>query len=276
MKIMIYLTHRVRWLGAACAAMIVVSCSTVHRPASAPGDTANKPGSELTYALLWYKYAAEARALYYQAYNAARDRLAMAIAQHANGQDRLAVILDIDETVLDNTPVQNQLANGEVFSPEMWKAWSDKASADALPGAREFLCYAASNGVEVFYVSNRKTNELAATIRNLALRNFPMTDPDHVLLQEANESKVPRRSAASANHTVVLLIGDNLNDLSEIFENVSVGERFRLTDDRREEFGRRFIVLPNPMYGDWENALYDYYRLSPSEKAAIRRRLIQP
>jgi 5'-nucleotidase (lipoprotein e(P4) family) len=233
------------------------------------------PAAELTHAYLWCKYAAEARALYYQAYNVARDRLEAAIAQNASVRDRLAVILDIDETILDNTPYERRLALGEEYSLKTWMEWTERAEAPALAGAREFLGYAVSNRVEVFYISNRKTNELPATLRNLARRNFPMADPDHVLLPRASEGKAACRNKVAESFKIVLLIGDNLNDLSEIFSNVSVSERFGFTDQQREEFGRKFIVLPNPMYGDWENALYQYQRLSTAEKAAIRRRWLQ-
>lgn len=262
-------------MGVASLTLLAISCSTVHRSVLEPSSTADMPASELTYAYLWCKYAAESRALCYQAYNVARDRLAAAIAQNASIQDRLAVILDIDETVLDNTPYERRLACGDEYSLKTWMEWTAKAEAQALAGARDFLCYAVSNGVEVFYISNRKTNELDGTIRNLSKRNFPMADPDHVLLQKASEGKVTNRNKVSENRTIVLLIGDNLNDLSEIFANVSVRERFSLTDSNREEFGRKFIVVPNPMYGGWENTLYDNKRLSTSEKAAIRRSLLK-
>jgi len=67
-----------------------------------------------------------------------------------------------------------------------------------------------------------------------------------------------------------MLIGDNLDDFSGIFERRSIAERFAAADAHREEWGRRFIVLPNAMYGTWENAIYEYQRLTEAQKAEKR------
>jgi 5'-nucleotidase (lipoprotein e(P4) family) len=72
-----------------------------------------------------------------------------------------------------------------------------------------------------------------------------------------------------------MLVGDNLNDLAQVFERKSIADRFAAVDQLKNEFGKRFIVLPNPMYGEWENAVYEYKRLNEREKAAARQRVLQ-
>jgi 5'-nucleotidase (lipoprotein e(P4) family) len=68
----------------------------------------------------------------------------------------------------------------------------------------------------------------------------------------------------------VMLLGDNLDDFSDVFEHKSIADRFAETDRLRNEFGRRFIVLPNAMYGTWESAIYEYQRLTEAQKAQKR------
>jgi 5'-nucleotidase (lipoprotein e(P4) family) len=145
------------------------------------------------------------------------------------------------------------------------------AQAEALPGAADFLNYAASKGVEVFYVSNRKTIEYEATVKNLNSKGFPMVDEQHLFLRTSTSVKTERRNKIAEDYRIVLLAGDNLNDFTELFEKQDTEKRNQLTDSLRNEFGKRFIVLPNAMYGDWENALFNYNnKLSAQQKDSIR------
>jgi 5'-nucleotidase (lipoprotein e(P4) family) len=85
-------------------------------------------------------------------------------------------------------------------------------------------------------------------------------------------SKEGRRQQVAAQYNIVLLMGDNLNDFMNIFEGKTIADRFAETDKMREEWGKKFIVLPNASYGEWENAVYDYrHGLGPAEKEALRR-----
>ncbi|NPV37529.1 MAG: 5'-nucleotidase, lipoprotein e(P4) family [Bacteroidales bacterium] len=225
-------------------------------------------------ATLWYQQSAECRALYYQAYEVARFRLDEALK--IPSKEKKAVVVDIDETVLDNSPYQAWcILTGKNY-PEGWAEWTSKAEAKALPGAGEFLNYAASKGVEVFYITNRKTNEMEATIKNLQKEGFPMADTLHVIPRTDVSNKESRRQRVAQNHKIVLLAGDNLNDFAEFWEKQSPLARQAITDSLKAEFGRRFIILPNPMYGDWENALYEYkYGLMPAQKDSIRRKFLK-
>ncbi|HXG83209.1 MAG TPA: 5'-nucleotidase, lipoprotein e(P4) family, partial [Pyrinomonadaceae bacterium] len=182
-----------------------------------------------------------------------------------------AVVVDIDETVLDNSPQQAfSIKNRLPFNLETWYAWGEKREAKAIPGAVDFLKNADSKGVRVFYVSNRDEVQKQATIDNLKAVGFPDVSAETVMLRQTESGKEARRQTILRNHRIVMLIGDNLNDLSSVFEKKSVADRFNEVDKAREMFGTKFIVLPNAMYGDWESAMYEYQRLNEAQKTLKR------
>ncbi|MCI0706347.1 MAG: 5'-nucleotidase, lipoprotein e(P4) family [Ignavibacteriae bacterium] len=220
--------------------------------------------------VLWFQTAAEARALYYQAFNLARLMLDKDLAEQPTDKKR-AVIVDIDETVLDNSPYEGRAIKINKGYPHDWDKWVDLAQAEALPGAVEFLQYAVSHGVDVFYVTNRKVRDKNATIENLKRKGFPQADEAHVVVRTTESSKESRRLKIAETHRIVLLMGDNLGDFAEVFDNKSVKGRNDVVDSLKSEFGKRFIVLPNPIYGDWENAIYEY-QLSISDSAKNAKR----
>lgn len=205
------------------------------------------------YATLFQQQAAEYRALCYQAFNVARLRLDQ--QPDKTREKPLAVILDIDETVLDNSPYQAGAILGRFEYPERWAEWMEMASARPVPGALEFLLYAGGKGVEVFYVTNRREIFRAATLENLVNEGFPFADDEHLLMRTESNDKEERREKVMAGFHVVLLIGDNLGDFSSVFESTDVTVRSGLTDEHREAFGERFIVLPNTIYGSWLDVL---------------------
>ncbi len=216
-------------------------------------------------AVLWFQHAAECRALTYQACNAADD----ALTRLAPSATNAAVIVDIDETVLDNSPYQARLIQrGEQFTPDTWNEWVQRFQAQALPGIAELLRGAtnrfASNHLEVFYISNRAENQRQATLTNLQQAGFPNADDQHLLLKTTTSGKEARREQVAATRQIVLLMGDNLSDFSDAFDTNGT-PRTAATDAARQEFGRRFIVLPNPMYGDWEQAFYENKALAPEK-----------
>jgi len=229
-------------------------------------------------AVLYMQKAAEFRALSYQSYNLARLRLdadfdKKNVKKLPKDQRRLprSIVVDIDETVLDNSPSQAAgIKNGRPFNQTDWYAWGEMRKAKAIPGAVEFLNYAVSKGVKVFYISNRDEVQKAATIDNLKKAGFNDVSADNVLLRTSESSKDARRATASSKHRIVMLIGDNLDDFTSAFERKSVADRFTETDKARSDFGSRFIVLPNAMYGTWENAIYEYGRLTEAQKAEKR------
>lgn len=223
-------------------------------------------------AVLWYQRAAECRALCHQACNIARERIDQHLARKTDNRTN-AIIVDIDETILDNSPYQAGLARrGQNYSEATWTNWVNFARAEALPGISNLLHYAASKKVEVFYVSNRKSFQTLQTITNLQRQGLPFADTNHVLLRTRKESKDDRRGPLLTNgvYDIVLLIGDNLADFHHDFESTNQIERLFATERARGAFGSNYILLPNPMYGNWEGALYDVRNTTDREKVFMR------
>jgi len=229
-------------------------------------------------AVLFMQKAAEFRALAYQAFNLGRwqldadfDKKNIKTLPKAERKMMRAVVVDVDETVLDNSPHQAELIKNRMpFTNTVWTAWVNRRQAKPIPGAVEFLKYANSKGVRVFYVSNRNEAEKQGTIDNLKAVGFPDVSDETVLVRTTESGKEPRRQSIAAKHRIVLLMGDNLNDFSNVFERKSVADRFSEVDRVKDLWGKRFIVLPNAMYGDWESAIYEYGRLSEVEKTQKR------
>jgi len=223
----------------------------------------------LMMATLFQQKAAERRALSYQAFNMAK--LMLNNQMRVSGLTKtLAIVVDIDETVLDNSPFEAKSIIENTEYPTYWNEWCNLAKARPLAGSVEFLNYAKSKGVDVFYITNRKISLLEATLKNLNNYGFPFADKEHVLMRTNDSNKESRRNQVSANHHIFLMMGDNLGDFMHEFDNKSVKERFVLTDKYKDEFGRRFIVLPNPMYGSWVNELFDNnFELTKEEKITI-------
>ncbi len=229
-------------------------------------------------AILYQQKAAEYRALTYQAFNIAKLRLDADFdkknLKHLSKIDRnkpRAIVVDVDETVLDNSPAQAYNAKHQLgFDQKGWYEWGEMRKAKAIPGAVEFLNYASKKGVKVFYVSNRDEVQKQATIDNLKNVGFPDATVETVLLRQNESSKEARRTGISAKYRIVILMGDNLDDLSNVFEKKSVADRFAEVDKLKEMFGASFIVLPNVMYGSWESAIYDHKRLNDAEKKEKR------
>ena len=228
-------------------------------------------------AVLWQQSSGERNALSYQAFALARMLLDRDLVRPRKA--RRAVVVDVDETVLDNSRYQAQLilAN-QVYGSATWTAWCNRAEASAVPGAVEFLRYANARGVRVFYITNRKDAEKDGTARNLKQLGFPEVNDQTLLVRTdpKSSSKEPRRLSVASRYHIVLLMGDDLNDFTEVFEQSrTVASRLDAVEKSKREFGRRFIVLPNPMYGHWEDAIYGEGKLSEAEKEVKRRKALK-
>jgi 5'-nucleotidase (lipoprotein e(P4) family) len=228
--------------------------------------------------VLYMQTAAEYRALAYQAYNWAKMSLdadfdKKNVKKLPKEQRKMprAVVVDVDETILDNSPQQaNAIKFRKVFNLKDWQDWCNMRSAKPIAGAVEFLQYANSKGVKVFYVTNREQPERAATLDNLKSAGFPDVTEETVITRTDTSSKEARRQAILQKYRIVLLMGDNLNDHAQQFEKKSIADRFAEVDKAKDSWGTKFIVLPNAMYGEWENAIYNYKRPNEAEKAAAR------
>jgi 5'-nucleotidase (lipoprotein e(P4) family) len=228
--------------------------------------------------VLYMQTAAEYRALAYQAYNLAKvaldadfDKKNLKKLPKDERKKPRAIVVDVDETVLDNSPQQaNAIKLRKAFNPKDWQDWCNMRSAKPISGAVEFLQYANSKGVKVFYVTNREQPERAATLDNLKSAGFPDVTEETVITKTDTSSKEKRRNDLEAKYRIVLLLGDNLNDHDQQFEKKSIADRFAEVDKVKDAWGTKFIVLPNAMYGEWENAIYDYKRPTEAEKTAAR------
>jgi len=219
---------------------------------------------------------AEYRALCYQAFNIATLRL-NEIPKKKFRKEKLAIITDLDETILDNSYVYGKLIKEDKeYSSAAWREWTDKSTATEVPSAVEFLQLAHAKGVTIFYISNRDTSEVNSTLINLQKLQLPNADTGHMLFLSNTSSKEVRRQIVMAKYNVIMLLGDNLNDFMQVFEKKPVEERKSEVDKVKEEWGKKFIVLPNATYGEWENALYNYQKNLPAqEKENMRKELLK-
>lgn len=265
------------WLG---ITLITLTCSfTTFAQTAAPSqkqaDNVYQEG-----AVLWTQTSGEARALAYQAFALARMMLDHDLRENRRSKMKRAIVVDADETVLDNSRYQaTLLKNRQNYDAQTWTDWVKRVEAEAIPGAVEFLRYAASRGVRVFYVTNRNLAEKDATAANLKKLGFPDVSDETLLVRTdaKTSSKEARRRTVEAKFRIVLLMGDNLNDFAEVFQqSKTVADRLEAVERNKSQFGKRFIVLPNVMYGDWESAVYDYnFKLTEEEKAAKRKSLLK-
>lgn len=230
---------------------VMISCNN-----AAKQGKFNMTNERMMNATLYQQTAGEVSALYYQAYTLAeimvRDELTKPVTQ------KRAIITDIDETLLDNSPYQAKCILQGISYPAQWEEWVESSEAQPLPGALQFFNFVADKGIEIFYITNRKTKYKDATLLNLSRRGFPMADEQHLLMRDEDNSKESRRRSVFVNYRVIMLLGDNLDDFTNVFENKDPEKRKEDVTRLKSSFGRRFIVFPNPMYGSWESAIFNY------------------
>lgn len=222
------------------------------------------PGHSILNATLYVQSSAEYRAAAIGTYAAATralddaltDRSRVGASEDANEDPSQppAVIVDVDETVLDNTAFEARVIRaGKTYDPVTWKLWTSEGTATAIPGAAEFLAHAKSRGVTVFYITNRDEDERTGTFRNLQNVGFPVTPETLLLRQNGVSDKSPRRKQVADRYRVLLVAGDDLNDFTNA-RSASWQQRDEFIVKMRDWWGTRWFMLPNPMYGSWENA----------------------
>jgi len=261
--------HFCRLLCAAPFLLLTVGC------ASSANDNFNS--------LLWMQSSAEYRANTTLVYRAAmehidaalRDRSWTAAKEQSGDCSKLppAVVLDIDETVLDNSRYMGKvvLENGR-WSPDTWDEWVSLKEATAVPGAVAFIEAMKKKNVAVIFISNRECGRREGsesrcvqetdTIENLAKVGVVGVRPENVLLKGEREDwtseKKSRREAVAKNYRIVMLFGDDLGDfLPDVKKNITPQERDRLVRENSGQWGRKWFVLPNPTYGSWLNILQE-------------------
>jgi acid phosphatase len=192
------------------------------------------PGEALLNSTLWVQRAAEYRASALQTYAIARQILDAGGAADSRPP---AVILDLDETVLDNSRfAARQLAQGKTFTfGDEWTAWVNESASAAVPGAVELLQYARSRGVTPVYITNRTTIHKAPTLANLQQLGIPVSEETLLVREDSSTDKTARRNGVAARYRVLLYLGDAMGD-------------FPADGDVPQ------LVVANPVYGSWEKA----------------------
>jgi len=223
------------------------------------GQTNPNLKNPLLWAAAWSATSAEFGALCHQAYNLAKLRVDMAL-QVSKGEKPLAVIADVDNTVVHAFSYWGYLINEgkDFFEDESWDRWIPENLMTLVPGALAFLEHCQTNDVEVFYVTNRDQGDSTFdyALRQLQYFNLPYADADHLRVFRETSNKKPARDAISQSHELVLLLGDNLNDYKRDYYVTDVDERFQLMERDRDDYGDRFILLPNATDGHWVRAIF--------------------
>jgi 5'-nucleotidase (lipoprotein e(P4) family) len=227
---------------------------------------------QLVMATLWVQTSAEFRALCYQSFNLAKMNLDAFLGSYS-GSKPVAVSVDVDETLLDNSLYEAFLIGNDFgYSSKTWGPWQASGLATAYPGAQDFLNYCKAKGVEVFYITNIKMEYYDHASKKLASLGFPNIDKKHLMFRTDTSDKQPRRDIVEKEYEIALFMGDNLNDFLSVFRKKPVDARSAEVDKIREAWGKKFILVPNPMYGDWEGAVYNgNWGASPAEKDKMRK-----
>jgi acid phosphatase len=242
-----------------------------------------KPVHDNLYSTLWLQSSAESKAHSYQAYSAAQNHLLLAIndvtwtasLEQAAGFENLpaAIILDVDETILDNAQFQAKMVlDGVLYDDQEWDRWVALQAAPAIPGAVEFINRAVDLGVEVFYITNRDCRDRVGTtvvcpqkydtIENLNKVGIKEVKADNVMLKYEKSDwlseKQSRREEVVKAFRVLMLVGDDLGDfLPHVKNDISVSQRADLVEKYASRWGSQWIVLSNPTYGSWMSILKD-------------------
>ena len=260
-------------------------------PPKAAAVDPSRPNDNLN-AVLWVQRSAEYQAAAIQTYRAAAEHLDRALAEphwdalvpterdNTGHGLKPAVVLDIDETVLDNSPYQARLVrDGLEYSDPTWDAWVEERRATPVPGVLEFARAAQARGVTLVYISNRAVHLKQATLDNLRSAGLPVAD-DSVFLglgtvvegcDQHGSEKDCRRRLAGRNYRVLMQFGDQLGDFVHIPANTPQA-RQGLLEEYDDWFGERWWMLPNPTYGSWEPALFDNNFKQPREARRAAKR----
>ncbi|MGN2245231.1 5'-nucleotidase, lipoprotein e(P4) family [Frateuria sp. GZRR35] len=271
-------------LPALAALLLLAGCTAAPTPRPM---AAAVPADDNLNATAWVQNAVEHDLIYLQTYRDAREHLAAALADAQwdalTPADRTrpvrglppAVVLDVDETVLDNSPYQARLVRTHApFDQASWDAWCREARARAVPGVVAFTRDAAAHGVKVIFISNRDKALDEATLANLRQVGVPVAGPDALLglgttvpgCTAHGSDKGCRRQWVSRHYRVLMQFGDQLGDFLDIAQNTPAG-RESAVKPYLDWIGQRWFVLPNPTYGSWEPALFgNDWRLPPEDR----------
>ena len=251
--------QKIKQLGSflACALAIGAAMSVqAQNRDNQDGDIENN----LMMAMAWKQTAAEYRALYHQGFNLARLRVEMALTAPREDSLPLAIITDVDETVLLANDYWGYLIEQgqDFFDDASWDRWVAENRGVASPGALEFLNFCVANDVEIFYVTNRDQGEstVELALANLNAVGFPSVDRAHMRVLRESSNKELVQQEIRENFDVVVLLGDNLNDFARHYYSTDVEQRLDLMEQDRNRYGRDYILFPNPTDGHWIRAIF--------------------
>jgi 5'-nucleotidase (lipoprotein e(P4) family) len=258
---------------------------------SAQAQTAPPP-NDMLLATLWMQRSVEYKANALSVYALAKIRLDEALAdknwtaapiEQKGAYQALppAVILDIDETALDNSLYEVWLMkNDQSFSTQSWNAFVATQSSLPIPGAVEFAKYADSKGVKVFYITNRGVEVEADTRQNMDRYGFPMGGNVDTFLMQGEKpdwasAKGTRRTVITTGYRVLLNIGDNFGDFDDSYRS-SENDRLKAFEANRERWGREWLMLPNPSYGSFESAIFGHdFKTSREEQRKAKNDVLE-
>jgi acid phosphatase len=259
-------------LGMGSAGLLSLGAQQLPPPAVA----AVNPQECAVNANLYMQTAAEYRACCLQIYHWMSERLRSKLAVLPTTGAPPAVVMDLDETVLDNSRFETFLDRERlVYSDAWWDLWERDYPTEVglIPGAKSFIGTAKDLGVTVIYITNRSTKYRAATIAALRHNGLSMRHIESRLMTKDDTSdKSLRRQKAEARYRVLLFAGDNLRDFSEEFrvprldsqdeagQRRAIRDRQAKVDQAAYHWGTDWFVLPNPVYGEWQKALGDQPR----------------
>lgn len=256
------------------------------------GALAQTPQNDLLNATLWMQRAVEYKANSLSAFALAKIRLEQALtdenwtgapAEQKDSYQKFppAVVLDLDETLIDNSRFQAWMVlNDKTFTPEVWTKFVNAQVTEAIPGAVEFTKFAESKGVKVFYISNRTAEEEASTRANMERLGFPMGgNVDTFLMTKKRPDwtsvKGTRRAFVAKDYRVLLNLGDNFGDFVDSYRT-SEADRMKVFEENRDRWGREWIMLANPTYGSFESAPFGHdYKKSAEEQHKAKREVLQ-
>ena len=250
--------------------------TTFAEPSKAGMHPQQQVNDQAVLALLWMQRSAEYQACSYQAYNALKATILK--ASENKGERKRAIILDIDETVLDNTPYKAKSVGTSIGKARgAFSKWVAKERAEVLPGAVKALQLAHKRDIELFFVSGRSAQkDLQATINNLQKHDIPNADKEHLFLYAGNSDKEQTFAGIEKQYEVIAYVGDNLLDFPLHLYKAKEAERTTSVARNCAKFGKKYIILPNPDYGSWEYVLApNYKKLSPEEVLTVRKNALK-
>ncbi|MGK9164742.1 5-nucleotide phosphatase [Inquilinus limosus] len=274
---------RYGWVSALAVMVLVGAAQAQEGPG--PDDNLN--------AVLWDQTSVEAQANALGAYALARIRLDEALAAPSRTAAPAeqtgdfknfppAVVLDVDDTLLNTSPYQaRNVIEGSGFDPKTWTKYVNAKIDTAIPGAVEFTQYAASKGVKVFYVTNRTKEEEPATVEHMKALGFPMGGNVDTFLSAKEQpdwssAKGTRRAFIAKDYRILLLIGDNFGDFTDAYKG-TLEERQKAFEAAKDHWGRDWIAIANPTYGSFESAPYKGdYKLPKEEQRRLKIEALTP